>query len=250
MAPLTRLDGDSKTQLLIVAAVALTSCGRSASSPETLVRHRRLPHCPVEGGIRNGRQMGFVVSSTMHRVEFAYRLSATLNSSAQSPRPILQQHSIEDIFMGRQVRSDDSSEVSVVQFLRTGLLGPGGHGLTEEAVRQLWGEPTDLRLTTPASRSYGPVMVFFRDGTVTHIGVYVEHLGSAGPPGFDFDVPVDSEGTFRRALLAAGLHAERADDEMHEGEPEVVLRVEGSGVLAFFNERGQLAGISNPMPPR
>lgn len=139
--------------------------------------------------------------------------------------------------------------VSILEFVKTGRLGPVGPGIDESTVRELWGEPTDSHLTRPQSLSYGPVMLFLRADHVTHCGVYLEDLDSPGPPGFIFDVPVDSVTSFRRAVDSAGLHFDRAEDETNEGEPEVVLRIKESNVLALFDANGRLSCLTGRARP-
>jgi hypothetical protein len=46
----------------------------------------------------------------------------------------------------------------------------------------------------------------------------------------------------------AGLHCTQADDLMRGEEPELVLRIDESGVEVVFDERGRLSRLAEPMP--
>jgi hypothetical protein len=84
---------------------------------------------------------------------------------------------------------------------------------------------------------------------VSFISIHPALSTTPGPPGFHFDVPIDSEEEFRRVVAAAGLHCNRAEDLMYEGEPEVVLRIEETGVEVVFDADGRLSSLTEPMPP-
>lgn len=147
--------------------------------------------------------------------------------------------------MGMPVQSS-----SAVEFLRTGCFAEVRPGTSFQRVRELWGDPTAYRLTSPPSRIYGPVWLFVSGDTVTHAGIYIDDLASPAPPGFTLDVPIESVDAFRTAVAQAGLRLEQADDEMVEGDPEVILRVPQSGVMALFNAAGRLSCIvSRPINP-
>ena len=138
--------------------------------------------------------------------------------------------------------------VSITEFLRSRRLGPVSAGVSTAEVVALWGQPTEAHLRRPPAYSYGPVWLFVRDEKVTHAGVYPMLSKSPGPPGFAFDVALESEEAFRRSITRAGLHCSRADDLMYDGEPEVVLRIEESGVEVVFDENGRLSSLAEPIP--
>lgn len=138
--------------------------------------------------------------------------------------------------------------VSVTEFLRTRRLGPVAAGLTMAEVIALWGQPTEVHLSRPPAYSYGPVWLFVRDGKVTHAGVYPALSKALGPPGFACDVALESEEAFRRSISGAGLHCSRADELMYDGEPEVVLRIDESGIEVVFDENGRLSCLAEPIP--
>ena len=147
-----------------------------------------------------------------------------------------------------QMTAPLAKTVSVTEFLRSRCLGPVSAGVSMAEVVALWGQPTEAHLSRPPAYSYGPVWLFVRDKKVTHAGVYATLSMSPGPPGFAFDVAVDSEEAFRRSISSAGLHCSRADDLMRDGEPEVVLRIEESGVEVVFDENGRLSCLAEPIP--
>ena len=137
--------------------------------------------------------------------------------------------------------------VSVIEFLRTRRLGAVSAGISMGEVVGLWGQPSESHLSRPPACSYGPVWLFLRDGKVTHAGIYPALSSAAGPPGFQFDVPLDEE-AFRRSVVMAGLHCTHAVDLMRKGDPEVVLRIDESGVEVVFDEVGRVSCLAEPIP--
>jgi hypothetical protein len=61
-------------------------------------------------------------------------------------------------------------------------------------------------------------------------------------------VALESEEAFRRSISSAGLHCSRADDLMYDREPEVVLRIDESGIEIVFDENGRLSCLAEPIP--
>jgi len=137
--------------------------------------------------------------------------------------------------------------VSVMQFLRNGWLGSVGPGVPYALVHDWWGEPTQIRLTRPPSRSYGPVTIFLRDGVVTHSGIYLARRNAPGPPGFVLDVGFQSVDDFNRSIEQAGLHAEQVADDA-EDDGESLFRIRESGVLVVFDAEGRLSHGVSPEP--
>jgi hypothetical protein len=145
---------------------------------------------------------------------------------------------------------------SVLSFALTGAIGLVRPGISEDEIQRSWGPPSQLRLTRPPSRSYGPVMVFLRDGLVTHMGIYFRNRGNGDEPlpgsnqlVYDLDgrTLIDE---FRQRVDQAGSHCDLARDVMYDGEPEVVLRIQESAVTAVFDEAGRLSCLeSEPDAP-
>lgn len=148
---------------------------------------------------------------------------------------------------GEAERPKPPVKVSALGFLRTGKLGTVSAGMTQADVIHEWGEPTASRLTRPSSICYGPVMLFHDFHYITNLGIYPQLLDAQPPPGFVLDVPTNSRHAFLQATQQAGLHLEPAEDEMREGEPEVVLRCHESGILVVFDAAGRLSCLSQPI---
>jgi hypothetical protein len=154
-------------------------------------------------------------------------------------------------------QGDLPTPVTASEFIRTSELGPVRAGMLLEGVIAIWGQPTEYHLSRPPACSYGPVWIGYsyprdksggRDRRVTHAALMIRDLHHPGPPGFVFDLPIDSKDAVTGALAAIGLHATRAEDLMYAGEPEVVLRVEESGIEMVFDEAGVLSCVAMPLP--
>ena len=90
------------------------------------------------------------------------------------------------------------------------------------------------------------MVVLAEDRTVGGLTVVV---GDQGPPApFELALDLNAETTldeFRRAIEQAGRHCDLASEEMYDGEPEVIVRVRESNVLAVFDENGHLSCLSS-----
>jgi hypothetical protein len=146
---------------------------------------------------------------------------------------------------------DAQSPATVLEFAMTGFIGAVGAGMSEEDVVGVWGEPSQTRLTRPPSLSYGPIMLYLRSGVVTHIGVYLRNLESGNhntANGVQLILDLDSSTSvaeFRRQVNQRGGHCEVASELMYADEPEIVLRVLESAVVAVFDETGRLSSLSS-----
>ena len=136
---------------------------------------------------------------------------------------------------------------STLGFALSGAIGSVRSGIPFDEVIAVWGEPAEYRLTSPPSRTYGPVMVVMADNEM--VGSLTMLVGDRGPPApFEFALDLNAETTldeFRRTVEQAGRHCDLASEVMYDGEPEVVVRVRESGVLAVFDENGHLSCLSS-----
>ena len=155
------------------------------------------------------------------------------------------------------LETDHAEPVTASEFVRSGILGPVRIGMLLEEMVAVWGEPTEFHLSRPPACSYGPLWIGYRldrndadkyDRRITHAAFMVRDLQKPGPPGFAFDIPVESQEAVTRALATMGLHTTRAEDQMYPGELEVVLRVAESGIELVFDEAGRLSCIAIPLP--
>ena len=155
------------------------------------------------------------------------------------------------------LNTDHVEPVTASDFVSSCHLGPVRIGMQLEEMIALWGDPTEFHLSRPPACSYGPLWIGYRihgnkehgyDCRITHAELIVRELSQPGPPGFAFDLPVESQETVSEALARMGLHTVLAKDQMYPGEPEVVLRVVESGVELVFDEAGRLSCVATPLP--